>query len=635
MAVSRGLLPLAVAVALAGAVFFTIAALAVTEATAPNAADGQYNLLVAGFRHGQLNLDKKVPQKLAELADPYDPAANGALRVGPTGVHDLSYFQGKLYLYFGPTPAMLLFWPWRVITGHYIPQRMAVAVFWFAGFLLATGILHGAWRRYFPEVAPWVLAAGVAALALAGGGPILLERAEVWEVPVGCGFALLMAALAAIWRALHEPARRPWWIAAASLAVGLAVGARPSLLFCAVVLLVPLFAGRQPEAGASEGRWRDWLAAVLPLAVCGAGLMLYNWQRFGTPWEFGQRFQLAGDRQNLPGHFSLRYFWFNGFAYFFAPSFWREQFPFVGGIWVPRMPPGHAPIEDPFGLFSNLPMLWMAFAVPFCWNGLRSVMAGRLRAFVLAVALAAASAAAVLLVFYGTCCRYEMDFLPFLMLLAVLGILAAEKAVGGRSRRLRVAVRTGWILLCVLSIGFSFLSSVGRYAEQRALYAALFIRQGRIAEALPMLEHAIRLNPYSSKAENEIGSALWLTGRHAEAPSHFAKAAELNPDFLEARLNLGLTLIHAQQYAEAAAQYHEAVRIDPHAAAGHYGLGLTLSLLGRLAESETSFRKCIRIDPQLADAHKGLGIVLTVLNRHDEAKRELREAERLEAVSGQ
>ena len=40
-----------------------------------NPADEFYNLLVQGFRAGQLNLKKEVPPKLAQLADPYNPAA--------------------------------------------------------------------------------------------------------------------------------------------------------------------------------------------------------------------------------------------------------------------------------------------------------------------------------------------------------------------------------------------------------------------------------------------------------------------------------------------------------------------------------------------------------------------------------
>ncbi|MGA2959835.1 MAG: hypothetical protein ABSF48_29480, partial [Thermodesulfobacteriota bacterium] len=55
-----------------------------------NAAGSYYNLLVEGFRAGQLNLKKDVPPKLARLADPYTATA-----VRPHGVMDLSYYRGK------------------------------------------------------------------------------------------------------------------------------------------------------------------------------------------------------------------------------------------------------------------------------------------------------------------------------------------------------------------------------------------------------------------------------------------------------------------------------------------------------------------------------------------------------------
>src|SRR5437899_1236270 len=38
-----------------------------------NAADEYYNLLVQGFRAGQLNLKREVPPAFAQLSDPYDP----------------------------------------------------------------------------------------------------------------------------------------------------------------------------------------------------------------------------------------------------------------------------------------------------------------------------------------------------------------------------------------------------------------------------------------------------------------------------------------------------------------------------------------------------------------------------------
>src|SRR5690242_16508466 len=45
------------------------------ELSGSGAADSYYNLLVKGFRAGQLNLKAEVPPGLAHLADPYDPSA--------------------------------------------------------------------------------------------------------------------------------------------------------------------------------------------------------------------------------------------------------------------------------------------------------------------------------------------------------------------------------------------------------------------------------------------------------------------------------------------------------------------------------------------------------------------------------
>ncbi|MGD1021001.1 MAG: hypothetical protein ABSA12_16970 [Verrucomicrobiia bacterium] len=101
-----------------------------------NAADNYYNLLVQGFRAGQLNLKKEVPPGFAQLADPYDPAANA-----PYWLLDLSYYKGKFYLYFGVTPAVLLFWPYAALTGHYLSQKDGGVIFCVVGFVRAVAAI--------------------------------------------------------------------------------------------------------------------------------------------------------------------------------------------------------------------------------------------------------------------------------------------------------------------------------------------------------------------------------------------------------------------------------------------------------------------------------------------------------------
>ena len=88
--------------------------------------DDHYNLLVHGFRKGNLAMDVPVPEALTRIANPWDPANRPAgLRV-PS---DVSYYNGHFYLYFGVVPAVTLMWPFRAITGVDLPAAYALIAF--------------------------------------------------------------------------------------------------------------------------------------------------------------------------------------------------------------------------------------------------------------------------------------------------------------------------------------------------------------------------------------------------------------------------------------------------------------------------------------------------------------------------
>jgi hypothetical protein len=151
------------------------------------------------------------------------------------------------------------------------------------------------------------MAVGALALGLATGVPVLLSRCSVYEVPISCGYMLTVLALGAIWLALHEPRRRGRWVTTASLAYGLALGARPSLLFGAVILLVPVIQAWRER----QSIWLLVIAAVAPVTLAGLALMLYNTRRFGNPLEFGLHYQLASERQDMQRLLDPRYLWYN------------------------------------------------------------------------------------------------------------------------------------------------------------------------------------------------------------------------------------------------------------------------------------------------------------------------------------
>ena len=592
----------------------------VTEMGVYPPATSHYNLLVEGFQHGHLSLNKTPPPELKQLADPYDPVANHRFRLPfgqPYGLLDMSYYKGKLYLYSGITPALLLFWPWTALTGHYLFQRYAVAVFCMIGFLAGAAILRSIWRRYFPEVGGAVVAVGVLALGLASGVPVMQQRAEFYEAAISCGYALTMLALGAVWLAMHDQARRVGWLAAASLALGLAVGARPFLLLGASILVVPLIQAWHQSSSATPRRpsWSLLAAAFLPLLVCGLGLMLYNYLRFDNPFEFGQRYQLSAQRQDTGRLFSLHYLWFNFRVYFLEPVRWSRRFPFAGDIVSPAVPPGHGGVEDAFGALTNIPVVWLALAVPLVWRGRAEEARIALRGFVAAVAMLFVACAAFLCLFWWCIIRYEVDFLPALVLLAVIGILGVERALAGRPRW-RLVARAGWGLLLSFSVAFNLLAALDRYAAQRNQLGNVFYSSGRIPEAIALYERALWIKPAYVEAHYNLGVA-WsqMPGRLKDAIAQYEEALRLQPDHAAAHNNLGLAWSQVPgRLKDAIAQYEEALRLQPDSAEAHNNLGNAWSQVpGRLNDAIAQYEAALRLKPDFAEAHHNLGLAWSQL----------------------
>ena len=576
------------------------------EVASPPAAEEHYNLLVDGFRAGQLSLKRGLPPGLAQLADPYDPAANYPYRTPPIGLHDASYYHGRLYLYFGPTPALLLFWPWVALTGHHLPERAAVVIFCALGFLAAAGLLRALWRRYFPEVSVGVVAAGCLALGLATAVPVMLQRPSFYEVPISCAYALTTLALAALWRALHAPRHAAGWLAGASLAYGLALGARPSVLFGAAILLVPVVVAAAPAAGTPRRRWPLLLAAILPVTLVGLGLLLYNGLRFGNPLEFGQRYQLAGDRQALVRHFSPGYLGFNLRLYFLDSLRWVRALPFVDDPAVPAPPAGHVDVvEFPVAILTNIPLVWLALALPLAWRGRPAEARARLRGFLAAAAVLFATGAAVINLFYTTSTRYEVEFLPPLVLLAVAGLLALEHALAGRPRWRRAA-RGGWIALLAVSVGLNLLAGLNRYAEKCYGAACLYLRAGQLAPAVGLFDRALRLKPEFPRAHADLAIALWQQGRLPEAIDQLRAALRLDPRAAQAHTNLASLYAMTGRLPEAVAEFRHALQLDPTNEVAHANLGNALLQLGQVPDAILEYRRALRLRPDDAETRAGL-----------------------------
>ena len=583
------------------------------ELADPRPQDAYYNLLVQGFQAGQLNVKREVPLGLTQLADPYDPALNASYVWDARYLsYEMSYYRGKLYLYFGVTPALVLFWPYAALTGRYLLQKDAVVVFDAVGFLIVAGLVRAVWRRYFAGTSVWIVAAGILALGLSAGMLEVLPRCDVYEVAISCGFALTMLALAAIWRAVHGARRRILWLVLASLAYGLAVGARPSLLFGAIILLVPVAQAWHTTTGPGSRRRAgcSLAAAVGPLMLIGLGLMLYNALRFGNPFEFGWHYQLTSCKQSIAQQFSLHYFWFNFRFYFLTPMHWTGDFPFLQAVQPSPLPPGYDGMGEPYsGILSNYPLAWLALAVPLAWRARPAEEAAILRWFVTAVFLLFAICALTLTLFFANSSCYESDFLPALMLLAVIGVFSLERALAGRPVWRRIA-RCGWCLLLVYTIGFNLLASIGAFATANYFAGNVFVNQRRLEQAIEHFQRGLKLEPESAALHYGLGNAYSREKRINEAIGEFEKALASNPDFAEAHNNLGSCLAQTGRLDEAIVHYRKAIELRPRFPQPYNHLGNAFRRKGRATEAVSFYQKAIEVQPDFIPAQINLAWML-------------------------
>lgn len=397
-----------------------------------------FRSLVRGWRQGQLHMDIAPKPELLALPDPYDPTQNAAHKLG-----DATLYRGRYYLYFGAAPAATLMLPYTLLTGREMPMGAAVFVFVGAAFLTASGLYLAIRRRYFPASGLLMAPLGVLALGFGTHLLALAQRPMIWELPIAGGIAFTLLAIVGCYRAIHG-GHPVLWMATAGLALGLAVGSRPTCLFAAPLLLAPIVhAWREGRPGRTW--WRKTVAAALPLGLCGLAIMAHNYARFENPVEFGQNYQLSGAYEGKLTHFAARFLPHNLYVYFFQPLEWTWDFPFAHAEAVELAMPtdGYMGTEEVAGIAVTFPFVWFALALPLGGLGREP---GERRALWITLACLGGYALPVvmlLLSYFSTCARYQADFAVAVGLLALAGMLALERWAQLRSARSAAATGPG------------------------------------------------------------------------------------------------------------------------------------------------------------------------------------------------
>ena len=424
-----------------------------------------YILLVgsgSGDQHGT------TTQYYTKLADAFLDGNLHLTRIGKDIPIDLSFYEGKFYIYWGPVPALILVpiqFFFRKPVGDFF-----LAFTFGTGILLAQSLLLLAvWNRYFNSLPKWTIYLSI----LLGGltEPIIFLRhnydhARIYQAAIGGGQFFLMSGLLMAFTTITKPSISNLRHASAGLLWALAIGSR-HILAAPIGFMAMLTAFLLVKTNADFiAKTAKLISLGLPLALGFAVLGWYNWARFDSITETGFSYALAGVniREHSTELFSQVYIIQNLYNYLLNPPGLISNFPFISmrdGIETPILSfytvPEFYHAEPmtgllyifPFAVFAIVPLITL-FLNLFKEKSAKTLLGGnghRLPAWiVLNLGGSILIAFGLLMGFFWVGIRYLGDFIPPLTVLSALGFWQGYRSPVRRPLAQNLYILSGIIL---------------------------------------------------------------------------------------------------------------------------------------------------------------------------------------------
>ena len=335
----------------------------------------QYDELAQAILKGKTYIDNNdVPQSLIDMDNPYDTTARHLTSslTGDTYRWDVAYFEGHYYVYFGIVPLLLMYLPFRAIVDAPFPSAVGVIAF---AFIFAIGVfklLGIICEKKFKNVSVGTFLLTALATVNCCGVMFLVKRPDFYSVPIMTGLAFVVWGIFLWIKGLNTEKLRNLYFVAGSLCLALSVGCRPQLvLVCAVAL--PIFARYffTENKITTQKCLINLLVLAVPFVIVAAGIMYYNYIRFGSVTDFGSGYNLTTNDVTRRG-FDFGRTGLGIFTYLFQTPQFTATFPYIKPVEIDTQYMGKTIYEFCFGgLITSLPVLWFTGALPKVYRTLR------------------------------------------------------------------------------------------------------------------------------------------------------------------------------------------------------------------------------------------------------------------------
>jgi predicted O-linked N-acetylglucosamine transferase (SPINDLY family) len=165
----------------------------------------------------------------------------------------------------------------------------------------------------------------------------------------------------------------------------------------------------------------------------------------------------------------------------------------------------------------------------------------------------------------------------------------------------------------------SVLARHAAHFEAAYLLGMLKMQRGQPAQALPLLEAAVKIKPHAPEALTILGAVLAALGRPAEALSVYERLIKVRPGDPDAFYNRGVVLTSLGRHADAVASYDRALAVRSDHVPSLFNKAKALVALEQFEPARAAYDALIAVVPNHVDALTDRGNVLARLGRRADA----------------
>lgn len=312
---------------------FTWWAIHMNKAFQDTQKDGQrqFMLLAESLAQGETHLLIEPPKALLDMEDPYDYTERMRVCVGDDeALWDTAYYNGHYYVYFGVGPVLLFYLPYYLVMGHHINTLTVMfinAVFIFVAVAL---LLKEMMERWFKDVPLPVYLMLTVIVSWGCGLWYLIMNPDFYGVPLATALALCFFGLYFWLHSIGEDKISIPFVSLGSLCMAFEAAVRPQFLLVSFLALLifwnSIFKKRKMFSLKGIG---ETIGFIVPYILVAAGMMYYNYDRFGSVFDFGANYNLTNN--NMPYRsFHLDRLLNGTIGFLFFPCTVTNRFPYFG-----------------------------------------------------------------------------------------------------------------------------------------------------------------------------------------------------------------------------------------------------------------------------------------------------------------